>query len=279
VTDIVPDDPEILRAAASVERRPEHPLAEAVLRAAAERGLELEELPGFVAVPGRGAEAAGVAVGNRSFFADRGMELPDASAAEAEGKTIVFVARDGSCLGYLAIADRIKDETGDVVAALRGAGVRLVLLTGDRRPAAEALANKLGISDVVAEVLPQDKADRVRELRGRGRTVAMVGDGINDAPALAEADLGVALGTGTDVAMEAADVTLVRGDLRALLDALHIARRTMRTVKQNLFLAFVYNSVAIPFAAFGLLNPMIAAGAMSLSSLSVVGNALRLRRA
>ncbi|MFQ5844810.1 MAG: heavy metal translocating P-type ATPase, partial [Planctomycetota bacterium] len=227
----------------------------------------------------RGAEAGGVVVGNRSLFTERGLEVPDTGAVEAEDKTVVFVARDGACLGYLAVADRIKEETKEVVATLRRAGIDLVLLTGDRRPAAEALAREVGIGEVVAEVLPQDKADRVRELKGGGRVVAMVGDGINDAPALAEADLGVALGTGTDVAMETADVTLVRGDLRALLDALSLARRTMRTVKQNLFLAFVYNSVAIPFAALGLLDPMIAAGAMSLSSLSVVGNALRLRRA
>lgn len=279
VTDVVPDETDVLYAAACVEWRSEHPLAQAVVRAAEEKELDLETFQDFTALPGRGAEAGGVLVGNRRLFAERGIETPDVTAYEEAGKSLLYVARDGGYLGFVAVADELRPESVEVAAALRRAGLELVLLSGDRKLVAEAVALRLGIETVAAEVLPEDKAARVRALRDSGRIVAMIGDGINDAPALAESDLGIALGTGTDVAMETADITLVRGDLRGVPEALKLARATMRTVHQNLFLAFAYNTIAIPAAALGLLNPMIAAGAMALSSLSVVTNALRLKRA
>ena len=207
-----------------------------------------------------------------------------AEALRAEGQTVMFVAIDGTLAGLVGVADPIKDSTRDAIRALHEEGVRLVMLTGDSRTTAHAVANKLGIDDVMAEVLPDQKADTVRRLQAEGRVVAMAGDGINDAPALAQAQVGVAMGTGTDVAMESAGVTLVKGDLRGIVWARRLSRSTMRNIKQNLFFAFIYNTAGVPIAAgvlypaFGLLlSPIIAAAAMSFSSLSVVGNALRLR--
>jgi P-type Cu+ transporter len=202
-----------------------------------------------------------------------------AQALRAEGKTAVFAAVEGRVAAVLAVADPIKDTTAEAMRALREEGVRLVMLSGDSKRTAEAVARRLGIAEVVGEVLPEEKAEKVKALQATGRIVAMAGDGINDAPALAQADVGIAMGTGTDVAIESAGVTLVKGDLRAIVKAIRLSRATMRNVKQNLFFAFVYNALGVPLAAAGMLNPMIAGAAMALSSVSVVGNALRLRRA
>ena len=205
--------------------------------------------------------------------------MQKAEALRAEGKTALFAAVEGRVAAILAVADPIKDTTAEAVRALKAEGVRLVMLSGDAKTSAEAVARQLGIYEVVGEVLPEEKAGKVKALRATGRRVAMAGDGINDAPALAQADVGIAMGTGTDVAIESAGVTLVKGDLRAIVSAMRLSRATMRNVKQNLFFAFVYNALGVPLAAAGILNPMIAGAAMALSSVSVVGNALRLRRA
>ncbi len=288
------DEDELLRLVASVERGSEHPLAEAIVEGAAERGLELEKTTDFESMTGKGAVgrvgSRVVAIGNRALFEQLGMD-PDslvepAEALRAEGRTAMFVAVDGAAAGLVSVADPIKTSTPEAIEALHNEGLRVVMLTGDSRTTAEAVARRLGIDEVIAEVLPDQKAEVIAKLQAEGRIVAMAGDGINDAPALARAQVGIAMGTGTDVAMESAGVTLVKGDLRGIVRARRLSGATMANIKQNLFFAFIYNSIGVPVAAgvlypfFGLLlSPMIAAAAMSLSSVSVIGNALRLRRA
>jgi Cu+-exporting ATPase len=266
-----------------VEAASEHPVARAIAAAAP----DAPPVDGFRSHAGLGVEGAvggaTVVVGRPAFLAERGIELgPEArawaDAVEGQGRTVVAVARDGSLLGVLAVADVLKATSPEAVAELRALGLSPVLLTGDNRRAAAAVAASVGIERVVAEVLPAGKADEVTRLQAAGETVAMVGDGVNDAPALARADLGLALGTGADVAIEASDLTLVSGDLRAAVDAIRLARRTLRTIEGNLVWAFAYNVAAIPLAVADLLNPMVAAAAMAGSSLFVVTNSLRLRR-
>jgi Cu+-exporting ATPase len=288
------DDPdEFLQLAASMERGSEHPLASAIADGATERGLDLKEADDFESVTGKGITGTvggrSVAVGNRALMEERATlsaSAPErAEELRGEGRTVMFVAVDGVVVGMLGVADPIKATTADAVKQLQRDGLELVMLTGDSRTTADSVARQLGIDRVVAEVLPDQKADVVKQLQAEGRVVAMAGDGINDAPALAQAQVGIAMGTGTDVAMESAGVTLVKGDLRGIVRARRLSRATMRNIKQNLFFAFIYNSLGVPIAAgvlypfFGiLLSPMIAAAAMSFSSVSVIGNALRLRR-
>jgi Cu+-exporting ATPase len=283
---------EVLRFASAIERASEHPLARAVEAAARERGLEVPQAESFESVTGMGVtgrvDGRGVAVGNAALMEREGVELEGAddavAAAGARGNTIMIVAVDGRYVGIVSIADPVKASTPGAIEALHKRGLRIVMLTGDNRATADAVAGELGIDSVYAEVLPADKSEVVGRLQDEGRVVAMAGDGINDAPALARANVGIAMGTGTDVAMESAGVTLVKGDLQGISRALRISAATMRNIRQNLFFAFVYNSLGVPIAAgvlypfFGLLlSPVIAAAAMSLSSVSVISNALRLR--
>ena len=284
----------LLTLIASLERGSEHPLAGAILQAAKARGLTLSEVTDFDAVTGKGVvgRVAGhdLAFGNGRLMADRGIALgaleARADALRAEGATAMYVAVDGEIAGLVAVADPIKATTADAVRGLHDEGIRLVMLTGDSRRTADAVARKLGIEEVEAEVLPEDKHEVVKRLQAEGRVVAMAGDGVNDAPALAAADVGIAMGHGSDIAIESAGVTLVKGDLGGILRAKRLSEATIRNIRQNLFFAFIYNSLGVPLAAgvlypvFGLLlSPMFAAAAMSLSSVSVIGNALRLRRA
>jgi Cu+-exporting ATPase len=284
----------LLRLAAGVERGSEHPLARAVLQAAAERGVVVPDAADFDAVAGKGVagkvEGRAVLLGTPALLAERGIDasglLERLEEQRKQGRTAVLVAVDGKPAGVLAVADPVKATTAEAVRLLHGEGLRIVMLTGDSRATAEAVARELGIDEVVAEVLPADKAAAVRRLQGEGRVVAMAGDGVNDAPALAQADVGIAMGTGTDVAIETAGVTLVRGDLRGIARARRLSKATMAGIRQNLFLAFAYNAVSIPVAAGVLypvagilIGPMWASIAMSLSSVSVIANALRLRRA
>jgi len=284
---------DVLLLAAALERGSEHPLAAAVTAGAEERGVKAPPATEFESLTGRGVrgrvEGKTVALGNRRLLKELGVDpgplAERADALRAEGRTVVFLAVDGKPAGALAVADPIKPTTPEAVSALHGEGLRLVVLTGDNRTTAEAVARRLGLDDVVAELLPEQKEDAVRRLQEEGRFVAMAGDGINDAPALARANVGIAMGTGTDVAMESAAVTLVKGDLRGIVRARRLSRATMRTIRQNLFFAFLYNALGVPIAAgvlypfFGiLLGPMIAAAAMSFSSVSVIANSLRLRR-
>ncbi len=282
------DVDELLRLAGSIEHASEHPIATAIATGAVERGVELSPLEGFANTEGLGVHGIVdghlVAVGRERFLTDEwsirlGSDLLDArDRAEAAGRTAVFVGWDGRAHGLLVVSDTIKDTSASAIAGLRALGLRPVLLTGDNERAARAIAAEVGIDDVIAEVLPVDKVTAVRELQAAGHVVAMVGDGVNDAAALAQADLGLAMGTGTDAAIEASDITLVRGDLRAAVDAIRLARRTLGTIKGNLFWAFAYNVAALPAAAAGLLNPMLAGAAMAFSSVFVVTNSLRLRR-
>jgi Cu+-exporting ATPase len=297
-TDIVPaagmTADRLLFLAASAEMGSEHPLGQAVVRGARARGIEVEHPGDFRALEGLGVEAAvkgaRVIVGSRKLVEEARIDVsPLVARAESlagEGKTMAFVGVDGRLAGLIALADTLKPSARPAVEKLRGMGLAVIMLTGDNRRMAGAVAAEAGIDDVIPEVLPGDKAEVVRKLQAEGRRVAMVGDGINDAPALAQADVGMAIGTGTDVAMASADITLITGDLAAVVSAFELSRRTIRTIKQNLFWAFVYNIVGIPVAAgvlypvFGLLlNPMIASAAMAMSSVSVVSNSLRLRRA
>jgi Cu+-exporting ATPase len=296
VTAILPHggfgESEVLRLAASVERGSEHPLADAIVRAAREGGLALAEPSDFDSPVGRGVKATvegrRIVLGSANFLAEEGADVSAldglAEPLRAEGATAIYMAVDGSAAAVIAIADPIKATTQEAVRALGADGVHVVMLTGDNRTTAEAVARRLGIAEVEAEVLPQDKAAVVQRLRGQGRRVAMAGDGVNDAPALAAAEVGVAMGAGADVAIESAGVTLLSGDLQGLVKARRLSRAVMRNIRQNLFFAFVYNAAGVPIAAgvlypaLGLLlSPQIAAAAMALSSVSVIGNALRLR--
>jgi Cu+-exporting ATPase len=288
------DEHELLRLAASLERASEHPLAAAIVAGAKDRGASLADVSGFESITGKGVhgQVGGrfVALGNVAMMEEVEVDptaLRDkAEALRADGQTVMFVAVDGRLAGIVGVADPIKETTPEALRALHAEGLRIVMMTGDSRTTAAAVARKLGIDDVIAEVLPDGKAAHVKRMQAEGKTVAMAGDGINDAPALALADVGIAMGTGTDVAMESAHVTLVKGDLTGIARARQLSRLTIRNIKQNLFFAFVYNAAGVPIAAgalypaFGLLlSPMLAAAAMSLSSVSVITNALRLRRA
>ncbi|MFG3703510.1 heavy metal translocating P-type ATPase [Micromonospora sp. NPDC047670] len=289
LVDVLPaageDRAELLRLAGALESASEHPIAQAVAAGAAEAGA-LPPVTGFANVEGLGVtgavEGREVLVGRLRLLRERGLDVPEeveraATTAEAEGRTAVLAGWDGRARGVLAVADVVKPTSRAAVAGLRALGLTPVLLTGDNTTVARAVAAEVGIDEVIAEVLPADKVDVVRRLQGEGRTVAMVGDGVNDAAALAQADLGLAMGTGTDVAIEASDLTLVRGDLMAAVDAIRLSRRTLGIIKGNLFWAFAYNVAALPLAAAGLLNPMIAGAAMAFSSVFVVANSLRLR--
>ncbi|KYJ99448.1 heavy metal translocating P-type ATPase [Microbacterium sp. p3-SID338] len=277
---------ELLRLAGALEDASEHPIAQAVAAAATRELGTLPSVEEFANVEGRGVQGIvdghAVVVGRASLLADWSQHLSAGLAAvkaeaEAQGKTAIAVGWDGRARGVLVVADSVKATSAEAVAQLRALGLTPVLLTGDNRAVAEQIAREVGITEVLAEVLPQDKVDVVRRLQEEGKVVAMVGDGVNDAAALAQADLGLAMGTGTDAAIEASDITLVRGDLRSAADAIRLARRTLGTIKGNLFWAFAYNVAAIPLAALGLLNPMLAGAAMAFSSVFVVGNSLRLR--
>ena len=298
----------LLSLAAAVERRSEHPLAAAIVESAVERGLDIPEAGNFIAVPGSGAMSTTggvpVAVGNRRLMWERGISLGEMEALaqrmSSGGSTPVYVAVDGEVKGVIAVADKLKPESRIAVEEMHSAGIEVVILTGDNSATAQSIASEVGIDRVVAEVLPADKAEQVKALQAEGKTVAMVGDGINDAPALVQADVGVAIGTGADVAIEAADVALVGGDLRSVPVVMRLSRATMRVIRQNLFWAFAYNVALIPVAAgvlypifasggvpealrpilgeYGFLNPILAAGAMAISSLCVVSNSLRLKR-
>ncbi|MBA3646427.1 MAG: copper-translocating P-type ATPase [Gemmatimonadaceae bacterium] len=297
LTDLIPENgisaDELLRIVASAERGSEHPLASAIVRAAEAKGLTLTDATSFNAIAGHGIEATieerAFLLGNERLMTARGIQIASSEAAAAalaeSGKTPMFVALDGKFAGIVAAADTIKPESREAVATLQQMGIEVVMLTGDNRRTAEAVAREAGITRVLAEVLPADKAREIKRLQDEGRIVGMVGDGINDAPALAQADVGIAIGTGTDVAIDASDITLLRGDLRGVIAALDLSKATIRTVKQNLFWAFIYNALGIPLAAGvlfpftgWLLSPIFASAAMSLSSVSVVTNSLRLRR-
>ena len=284
---------EVLRLAAILERGSEHPLAAAIVAGAQERGLELGEAGEFLSLTGEGVvgkvEGKALALGNRQLFDKLKIELATldtkASQLQGEGQIVVFMAVDGLACGLLAVTDPIKPSTPEALRVLQKDGMRIVMLTGDTRATAEAVARRLGIGEVEAEVLPEQKGKVIERLQAQGRVVAMAGDGINDAPSLAQAQVGIAMGTGTDVAMESAGVTLVKGDLRGIVRARRLSKATMRNIRQNLFFALVYNTLGVPLAAgvlypvLGLLlSPMLAAAAMTFSSVSVISNALRLRR-
>jgi len=299
VTDILAvdgaeDGTDLLRLAASLETLSEHPLAGAVVQAARDRGLTLSDPGEFSSVTGRGAsgtvDGISVLVGTEALLEERGVEMGATHEAAirlaAEGRSLMFVASRGKLLGLVGIADPIKEGSREAVANLRRMGIEVVLVTGDNAGTAQSIAKQAGIKRVVAGVMPEGKVEEIKRLQAAGRIVAMVGDGINDAPALAQADVGIAIGTGTDVAIEAGDVVLMRGDLRGAVQAIELSRRTVRTMKQNLFWAFIYNVIGIPVAAgvlypgLGiLLSPVLASGAMAFSSVSVVSNSLRLRQA
>jgi len=282
----------LLQLAASVERSSEHPLAEAIVEGAKARGLNLVEPTGFEAVPGHGViafvDGRRVVLGNVKMM-QREQVLPGNLEAEAarladDGKTPMFVAVDGEGAGCVAVADTVKEDSAEAIAAFKRMGIEVVMITGDNRRTAEAIARRVGVDRVLAEVLPEDKVRAVQSLQAGGKKVAMVGDGINDAPALAQADVGLAIGTGTDVAIEAADITLIKGSLKGVVTAIEVSRATMNNIKQNLFGAFIYNTLGVPVAMgvlypfFGLLlSPLLAGAAMAFSSVTVVTNANRLR--
>jgi Cu+-exporting ATPase len=286
-------DADVLRLAASLERSSEHPLAAAIVAGAQERGVALAEPQDFKSVPGKGVqgrvEGREVIAGNQQLLADLGIAIEDfadnAETLRRHGQTVMFVAVDQRLVGLLGVADPIKASAKEAVETLRRDGIHVVMLTGDSRTTGAAVAARLGIDEFEAEVLPQQKSEVVKRLQAKGRIVAMAGDGVNDAPALAQAQVGIAMGTGTDVALESAGITLLRGDLKGIVRARHLSRATMRNIRQNLFFAFIYNALGVPIAAgvlypvFGvLLSPIFASAAMSFSSVSVIGNSLRLRR-
>ena len=285
---------DVLKFAASLEKMSEHPLAAAIVEYAAERKASVEAVSNFESFPGKGVRgeiaARHVVLGNARLMRETGIDFtplePQAQAIREQGQTVMLIGVDGRAAGIVGVADPIKPSTAEAIAQLRAAGIRIVVLTGDNAATATAVARQLGLDEVEAEILPEDKYRKVQALQQQGHVVAMAGDGVNDAPALAQADVGIAMGTGTDVAMHSARIVLVKGDLRGIVKARVLSRRTMRNIRQNLFFAFVYNFIGVPIAAgvlypwFGLLlSPMIASAAMSLSSVSVIANALRLRRA
>ena len=287
------DEDRLLQLAASLERGSEHPLAEAIVAGAEDRGIALSDVDGFEAVTGKGVtgrvDDKSVALGNAKLLADLGLDGAQAgemaNRRRDRGETVMFVVVEGRLAGLVSVADPVKDTTPEALKTLHAEGLRIVMVTGDSERTAKAVAARLGIDEIRADVLPEDKARIVKELQAAGASIAMAGDGVNDAPALAQADVGIAMGTGADVAIESAGFTLVKGDLNGIVRARRLAHATMRNIRQNLFLAFVYNSAGVPIAAgvlypfLGLLlSPMIAAAAMSLSSVSVISNALRLRR-
>ena len=280
------DRAELLRFAGALEDASEHPIAQAIAKGATQEVGTLPTPEDFANVEGKGVqgivEGIAVVVGRESLLADWSQKLSREvasakSRAEGEGKTVVAIGWDGQARGILVVADTVKPTSAEAIQGLKDLGLTPVLLTGDNEAVARQIAAEVGIETVIAEVLPKDKVDVVTSLQKEGKVVAMVGDGVNDAPALAQADLGLAMGTGTDVAIEASDLTLVRGDLRSAVDAIRLSRKTLSTIKTNLFWAFAYNVAAIPVAALGMLNPMLAGAAMAFSSVFVVGNSLRLR--
>jgi len=301
VTDVVPfgryTADELLRIAASAEKGSEHPLAQAIIRKAAERMAPLDVIDEFEAIPGRGIRAKvhgrSILLGNRALMADAGISTVPGEGAlarfEGEGKTAMLLAVDGQLAGVIAVADTLKDHAVEAIRALKAMGIEVAMLTGDNRRTAEVIARQANIDRVIAEVLPAQKAEKIKELQAQGKVAAMVGDGINDAPALAQADVGIALGSGTDVAMEAGGIVLIKDDLRDVVASIQLSRRTVKKIRQNLFWAFFYNTALIPLAAgilatgalFGLkivLNPILAGAAMGFSSVSVVMNSMTLRR-
>ncbi|MCY8939678.1 heavy metal translocating P-type ATPase [Peribacillus frigoritolerans] len=270
----------------AAEKQSEHPLAEAIVQGIQEKGIELGDVQFFEAIPGYGVQATvsgqGVVIGTRKLMQQYGIDihsvLPAMEELERNGKTAMLAGINGQYAGVVAVADTVKDTSREAVRRLQEMGIKVIMMTGDNERTAQAIAKEVGVDAVIAEVLPEGKAEEVKKLQQQGKKVAMVGDGINDAPALATADIGMAIGTGTDVAMEAADITLIRGDLNSIADAILMSRKTMRNIKQNLFWAFAYNTIGIPIAAIGLLAPWVAGAAMAFSSVSVVLNALRLQR-
>ncbi|MEH6975415.1 copper-translocating P-type ATPase, partial [Bacillus sp. JJ675] len=290
LTDVRPaswlNETEFLKLAGSAENRSEHPLAEAIVEGVRQKGIDIIDASSFEAIPGYGIKATvgeqQVLIGTRRLFERQGIDvssvLGEMEKLEGQGKTAMLVAVGGRYAGLIAVADTIKDTSKEAIKRLKGMGLTVVMITGDNRRTAEAIAAEAEIEHVVAEVLPEGKAEEIKKLQAQGKKVAMVGDGINDAPALAAADTGMAIGTGADVAMEAADITLIRGDLNSIADAIMMSKLTIKNIKQNLFWAFAYNSIGIPFAALGFLAPWVAGAAMAFSSVSVVLNALRLQK-
>ncbi len=276
----------VLSLIGAAEKQSEHPLAQAIVQGIEDKGIELGNVQFFEAIPGYGVQATvsgqGVVIGTRKLMQQYDIDieyiLPTMEQFEESGKTAMLAAINGQFAGLVAVADTVKDTSKEAIHRLQAMGITVIMMTGDNKRTAQAIGDEVGVNDVIAEVLPEGKADEVKKLQAAGKNVAMVGDGINDAPALATANIGMAIGTGTDVAMEAADITLIRGDLNSIAEAIIMSRKTMRNIKQNLFWAFAYNTLGIPIAAMGLLAPWVAGAAMAFSSVSVVLNALRLQR-
>ncbi len=291
VTEILPNADcgmrieEILQLAAIAEKGSEHPLSEAIIKKATMMGLSIPDAEKFEAVPGHGVKVTSkgkeILIGNRRLMNEMGISVEDkeaiVSGLEEKGNTVMIVAQDGKIMGFIAVADTLKEHAEEVIKGLRDEGVEVVMLTGDNERTAKAIGSRVGIDRIISNVLPGDKAKVIKEIQAQGKVVAMVGDGINDSPALAQADIGIAIGSGSDVAKETGGIILVRDDLRDVIKGIRLSRATMRKIKQNLFWAFIYNSIGIPLAAIGLLNPIIAAAAMALSSLSVVTNSALLK--